>query len=138
MDISQPISTIMSTNLYTVQPDDPVLNVNKIVTEKKVRHIPVVVKKKVLGIVSSSDLLHFLHLLHPESNESYINDLRLKNYKIEEIMTKEVISLSPSASIKSALEIFAEKSIHAIVVVEADKLVGIVTTQDIIENLLKQ
>ncbi len=138
MDISQPVSTIMSTDLLTVRPDEPVLAIKKIVTEKKVRHVPVVDKKKLYGIVSSSDLLHFLHLLDPDSSESYINDMRLKNYKIEEIMTKEVVTLAPTDTIEAALKIFASKSIHGILIIEDDELIGIVTTQDIVVELLKK
>ena len=90
------------------------------------------------GIVTSSDILYFLRDLHPESRESYINDMRLKNYTAEEIMFGSPTCVSPDTTVEVALKIFSENMFHALpVVVDENQLVGMFTTHDIIKHLLK-
>jgi CBS domain-containing protein len=55
--------------------------------------------------------------------------------KIEEIMTKKVIALSPDMEIKDALKLLVENSIAGAPVTLANKLVGIVTMRDILHYL---
>jgi len=52
-------------------------------------------------------------------------------------MTKGLATLESSSRINVALEVFKENIFHAIPVVDEDKLVGIVTTHDIITHLAK-
>lgn len=138
MDLRKPISSIMSTNLQTVTPDQSMGVVKKIIDDNQIHHVPVVVENVLLGIVSEDDLLYFLRNLDKESNESYINDLRLKNYKVEEIMTKNLTTLRPDDPIKNALIIFRDNTFNALPIVEDDQLVGMITTYDIIVALLEQ
>ncbi|RLF49624.1 MAG: CBS domain-containing protein [Thermoplasmata archaeon] len=54
--------------------------------------------------------------------------------KISEIMTKDVIALKPTDSVKKALEVFAEYNIHGVPVVDKDgKLVGMFTETDFLD-----
>ena len=55
-----PVSDVMTTNLVAVGPDTTVEQAMKIVTEKRVRHLPVMDGDEVLGIVSSGDLVHWV------------------------------------------------------------------------------
>ena len=59
-------------------------------------------------------------------------------FTIEQVMVKNVVSVSSNTSIKEVAEIFATKEFHALPVVDDDVLVGIVTTTDLIKYLLKQ
>ena len=139
MDIKQAVSSIMSTNIKTVFANEPVAKVKDILEEHDIHHAPVVEEDGTLvGIVSSSDLLYFLRALDPESKEAYINDLRLKNYKVEEIMSHLPESISSKDSIEAAIRIFSKNAFHALPVLEEGKLVGILTTHDIIVNLLDE
>ncbi|MGC9123659.1 MAG: HPP family protein [Thermoplasmata archaeon] len=55
--------------------------------------------------------------------------------KVRDLMTKDVVTLSPEMTIKQAMEIFAEKNIGGAPVVEDGKLVGILTQRDILHYL---
>ena len=138
MNLQEPISSIMSTKLLTVTPDQSMRTVKEIIDTNQVHHVPVVVENVIVGIVSEDDLLYFLRNLDKESNESYINDLRLKNYKVEEVMTKNLTTLRPDDPIKNALIIFRDNNFNALPVVEDDQLVGLITTYDILVALLEQ
>ncbi len=138
MNLQAPISSIMTNNLITITPEEPMARVKEIIDTHHVHHVPVVLDDAIIGMVSEDDLLYFLRDLDKESNEHYINDLRLKNYKVEEIMTKNLTTLRPEDPIKNALVIFKDNHFNALPVVEGELLVGIITTYDIIVALLDQ
>ncbi len=52
-----PVAEIMTTPVTTVSPDDTVHRCMEIITEQRIRHLPVVEKRKVVGIVSIGDLV---------------------------------------------------------------------------------
>ena len=52
-----PVSQIMSTPVITVSPEDTVHRCMEVVTEKRIRHLPVVEKSKLIGMVSIGDLV---------------------------------------------------------------------------------
>ena len=57
---------------------------------------------------------------------------------VEQVMAKNLISVSSQTTIKDAAEILAKKEFHALPVVDNEKLVGILTTTDLINYLLDQ
>ena len=59
-------------------------------------------------------------------------------FSVEQVMTKNLISISPDTTIREAAEILASKEFHALPVCEGDLLVGIVTTTDLIKYLIEQ
>jgi CBS domain-containing protein len=52
-----PISRVMTSPAITVDPDTPVLNALALITQRRVRHLPVVVDGRLVGIVSIGDLV---------------------------------------------------------------------------------
>lgn len=136
MNIMAPVSSIMTSKLITVNPKDKLADVKAIFDKNRIHHIPVVRHKKIVGLISKTDLLFFLKgAVSEESNERYLNDIRLKNYFAEDIMTKGLAKLESTSRISVALEVFKENLFHAIPVVDEEELVGIVTVYDIITEL---
>ncbi|MFN0016217.1 MAG: CBS domain-containing protein [Saprospiraceae bacterium] len=135
MNAYAPISTIMVTDLVTINPEENLLAVKKIFDTHKFHHLPVVRFRKIVGIISKTDFNHFTGGLH-HSGEA--NTALLERTKVEDIMTKGIGKLEPDDRINVALEIFSKNWFHALPVVEHDELVGIVTTQDVIKALLNE
>ena len=136
MNIKDPVSSLMSTSILTLSPEDKLQAAKDIFVDHAIHHIPVVEDEQLVGIVSKMDYLYFLKPIQPESQEQYINDIRLKNYTIEEVMTRRVVSVAPDDTIETALGVLSENLFHALPVVEHGKLIGILTTHDIIFRLL--
>lgn len=55
-----PVSEVMTSNLVAVGPDATVQEAMAVVTEKRVRHLPVMDGDELLGVVSSGDLTHWV------------------------------------------------------------------------------
>lgn len=134
MNAYAPISSIMVTDLITINPDENLLAVKKIFDAHSFHHLPVVRFRKIVGIVSKTDFNHFTGGI----NHAGENNQLLENTKVEDIMTKGLGKLEPDDRINVALEIFSKNWFHALPVVEHDELVGIVTTQDVIKAILNE
>jgi len=134
MDLSAPISTIMTKNLITVSENDPLTKIEEIFNEFKIHHIPVVDKGKLIGMVSKSDYLFFKRGYSNEQRDR-LDSKRLKSKHVKDIMTQGLAKLAPNDKIAIALEVFKENLFHGIPIVEDEAIVGIVTTLDIIKHL---
>ncbi len=128
------VGQIMSTPVITVGPDDSMLKVQDIFRKNNIHHIPVVDKGKVVGIISQSDYLRLLHgftLFRTEKSTEY-NDAIMRSLLVNEVMTKQVATLNPEDSLEMAAGFFRENLFHALPVVSKGRLVGIITTFDLI------
>jgi predicted transcriptional regulator len=135
MNVLAPVSTIMTKDVISVAERDRLTTVRDIFKEHAIHHIPVTRSGKVVGIISREDLLLFMKGLGENTLEKIINETRLNNYNAEVIMTRGVGKLEPTDRINVALDIFSKNLFRALPVVEDDKLIGIVTTFDIIRTL---
>jgi acetoin utilization protein AcuB len=135
MDLLAPVSSLMSDKLITVEPEDTIKKVEQLFKENRIHHLPVVEGEKLIGIVSKSDYLFFKRGFNDEATDNRIDEFRLKTRKVKDIMTKGIARLEPTDRLGVAVEVFKENLFHAIPVVEGEKLVGLITTFDIITKL---
>lgn len=136
MNILTPISTIMTTDLITVNPKDTLSSVKYKFDAHPIHHLPVVRYKELVGIISKSDLMYFMKGMRAnEVGNMDKNGLRLSHYCAKDIMTVGLATVEPKEPIRTALEIFKENVLHALPVVQDDELIGILTTHDIIVAL---
>lgn len=137
MNLLDPIEKIMTKDLVTLGPHDNMIKVKKIFTEHTIHHIPIVDNSRLVGMISKSDYLFFVRDHAKNQDSEALEMLRLKTQTIDKVMTKGLATLEPSSRINVALEIFNENLFHAIPIVEDEKLVGLVSTFDIINHLSK-
>ncbi len=135
MNLLAPVSSIMSTDLVTVSPNDNMKKVEKLFQEHSIHHLPVLSNDKLVGMVSKSDYLFFKRGFNDQTTDQRLDLFRLKVWKVSDVMTTRLAKMSPGDRINVALEVFKENIFHAIPIVENDKLLGIVTTLDIINHL---
>lgn len=137
MDLQAKISTIMSTDLKTASPDDPVGHINEIFQEHRIHHVPVVNgEKEVVGIVSKSDFLYLLKGFTENNIDTYLREAKMRSFKVHEIMAEQVETISEDQPIKKAVSILAENRFRALPVVnQKNMLVGIITPNDILQHI---
>lgn len=140
MKQNESISHIMSTDLVTANITETYSEVKARMETACVHHVPVVENHRLLGIISDRDLLKFAVSKAFQTGESKENDKLLDPHvSIAEIMTKNVITLKDSDTVKHAVEIFNDHSFHSIPVInENEEVVGIVSAVDLMNYFLKQ
>jgi len=133
-----PVSSIMTPNVFTLCVSDSLEKAEKLFRGKKIRHIPVVKEEKIIGMLSYTDLLK-ISIADTLNQDEEVVDVAIYNvFSIAQVMEKEMICINPSTTIKDAAEILSNREFHALPVTEDEKLVGILTTTDLIRYLVNQ
>ncbi|MEQ1501564.1 MAG: CBS domain-containing protein [Myxococcota bacterium] len=132
-----PVTTIMATHPSTVHPGQRLSDARQAMVDGGFHHLPVVRGTKLIGVLSSTDLLKAAYTFGTDPRQS--DAVMDHTLSIEQLMTKEPVFLRSSDPIRSAVEKFAEGRFHALPVVDADdNLVGVVTTTDVMRYVLEQ
>lgn len=131
-----PISKIMSSDLITVNKTQTLKEVNEILKNQHVRHVPVVSGKKVIGMLSSTDIqkISFVNTVDGDDLTTGMFDA----LTIDQVMTKQLKTMQHDETIYDAAVMLSEKEFHAIPVLDGEDLVGIVTTTDLLKYLVEQ
>jgi len=135
MNLFDPISKIMTTELITVSPNDPISDVSSIFEKENIHHVPVVQQGELVGIVSSRDIIGYSRTLFAKGlkTDGYLP--KVESSTVSDIMTTRLAKMEPTDRIAIALEVFRENKFQSILITEGQKLKGIVTTFDIINVL---
>lgn len=132
-----PISAIMSKNVIALTREDDLERAEMLFKRHNIRHIPVVSGESVIGMLSYSDLLR-ISFSEVNNDEHTIDSVVYDMFSIEQVMTKNVTSVTSETTIKEAAEILAKREFHALPVVNDGILIGIVTTTDLLNYFIKQ
>lgn len=133
-----PVSEIMTTDLIVLNLNDGLDKAEHLFKVHSIRHIPVIDGDKIVGMLSLTDLLRISFADGAYEDEENIETIVYNMFTISQVMAKNIESVTPDTTIKEVAEALAAKEYHALPVVKDEKLVGIVTTTDLINYLLKQ
>lgn len=118
IDVSRIVKHNMNTKILLVEQNDSLELVSNIMKWNKIRHLPVVNKKKELtGVLSWTDIVK-------------LGNLELK-MRVKDLMTKDLITISQEAPIEVAKELMKTHNINCLPVVRNNELLGILTTSDV-------
>ncbi|HEX9274463.1 MAG TPA: CBS domain-containing protein [Candidatus Binatia bacterium] len=127
---------VMTRDPLTVTPTETIGQADELMNTNRIRQLPVVQEKELVGIVTDRDIRSFLSGSLLEGVEAREKAL---NTKVREIMTTEPMTLSPDDDLQEAVEIMIDEKIGGIPVVdEAEGLVGIVTYVDVLRCFLNR
>ncbi|WP_400076805.1 CBS domain-containing protein [Winogradskyella sp. R77965] len=138
MKYIEPISAIMTTDIIALNRDDDLETAEMLFKRNKIRHIPVVKEGVVIGMLSYSDLLRISFADAVDETETEVDTLVYNMFTIDQVMAKNIVTVDSTATIKEVAKILATREFHALPVVDNGILVGIVTTTDLINYLLRQ
>jgi len=122
-DSYRTVSQFMTTDLFTVRPDDIVDFAASLMEWRYLRHVPVEDDAgHLLGLISHRQLLA---LVARRGQSETITTVR-------DIMRPDPVTIAPSATTVEAIRVMREKRLGCLPVVDDGKLVGIVTEHDLI------
>jgi acetoin utilization protein AcuB len=129
------VRDIMTTNVVTVPGNTSVTDAGEILRAHKIERLPVVDKGKLVGIVTKDKLLR----VSPSPATSLsIHELTylLSKMTVKEVMKKDIVTASPDMTVESAIALAQSKKVGCLPVLESDRVVGIVTTNDFFYKIL--
>jgi len=117
------VKEVMNRNVKTVRPEDTVKYAAQLMNESGIGSLVVVSGTGVIvGIVTERDIL----------TDVVATGKSADDVKVEDVMTKKLITVSPNSSLEEAADLMTENRIKKLPVVEGGKLLGIVTATDLI------
>jgi len=129
------VDEIMQREVITVTPDMSLAQVQRVMRDKRIRHLPVVSGKRLVGIVTDRDIREAMPSPATTLTKGEIA-YQMDTTPVETCMTKEVITISPDTEMVQAARLLLERKFGCLPVVENGRLVGIVTETDCLRAFL--
>jgi CBS domain-containing protein len=143
---------IMTTNVKTVRPDDPVARIAQLLSDNDISAAPVCDEEgNVLGMVSEGDLLHpvgtdsatkrawWLNLLAGggDAAPSFLECISVANQRAHHLMVTPAITASVDTSVAELADLLWTHKIKRLPILRDGKLVGIVSRADLVRAMAK-
>lgn len=120
-----PLSHVITTNLKTVQINQKMSEVHRIVVENQIHHVPVVDGRKLVGMISTTDIIRL-----------NITVSNADDWSIEKVMKKNLVTIEINDTVRKATQLLSDGMFHSLPVIDKDKnLIGIITSTDLIKYL---
>ena len=115
----------MTKNPIALSPKHTIADVESLFKHHRIHHLPVLEEGNLIGLITTYDLWN-----HRSSNpnETFVTD----------VMNTRIVKISINDKIGTAAELFLDNRFHALPVMDGDKLVGIVTTFDVLKYEFKK
>ena len=116
-----PVKSVMTENVVTISPNAPVFEAAKLMTERKIDHIPIY-DKEIQGIVSKTDLIRYAS----ESGTAVL---------VGDAMSKKVVAVYTGHTLNHIIDEMEKNDVQKVVVMDNnEKAVGIVSVKDLSAN----
>jgi CBS-domain-containing membrane protein len=144
---------IMTTEVITVSPQTPVLELARLLADHKINGVPVVADDgRLVGVVTQSDLIdrvkkfelpHVITILDAhfflERPSTFKKNLeKVLGNEVADIMTSPAVTIPPEMPLEDIASTMARRQVHTLPVVAGGKIVGIIGKIDVIRALGRQ
>jgi len=124
----------MTRKLVTLSEDQTLRDAIAVMQRHRIRHLPVVAAGRLLGIVTDRDVKRATPSLLSGVDQQQFDHV-LSTTRVSQVMTRNPYTVTPSTPMKDAVKVVIDKRFGALPVVEADKIVGILTSTDMLRAL---
>lgn len=129
------VRDLMTPDVHVVSPEDPVAKLRDLMSEKHIRHVPVVDEDGgIVGLVSERDLLRRAAGLDGEVPLSVREDVSVA-IKVSEVMTWNVETIEADDDAATAAAVMLDNKYGCLPVVEQGVLAGILTEADFVRHV---
>ena len=114
--------------IWSVSPEDMVYDAIKLMAEKDIGALPVIVSNRLVGILSERDY----------TRKVILQDRSSKNTQVKDIMTADVYHITPAMSIHECMRIMSKKHFRHLPVVLENELIGMISIIDVIKAIIDE
>jgi len=137
MNNDVPVAEVMTPHPRSVQVNQQLSDVRAALADGRRHHLPVVDGQRLVGIISTTDLLEFG--FEPRESNANRDEYLDKHFLIAQIMQTDVVTIPGSCTVRDAAQALTTGDLHAVPVIDKDQnLIGIVTSTDIVSYFLSQ
>ena len=123
------VAELMQTGVQSVAPDAPVNDAALTIADAHVSGLPVVDRAgRLVGVISTTDILASEEEAESPETRAALYD----NTPVRDLMTPRPVTIGPSATVNEAAQILLNADVHRLFVVDGDRLVGVLSTTDIV------
>jgi CBS domain-containing protein len=159
-EMSQIASAIMKRDLFTVDPDTPLAEVEWALSRRRISGAPVVKEGKLVGVISRADIVRHLGFGHVLSDmaidyyrqlegrldgtrddseiEKVANESlgrQLRNLRARDAMSEAPVTVGPQMSVEEVARTMLEARVHRVIVVDDGRPVGLIASLDLLTLL---
>lgn len=138
MKKNESVTRIMSTDPVSIGKNQPVSVARQLLEKHEVHHLPVTEGDQLVGILTSNDFLRVSFGEFGNQDARSLDAMLDHTYKLTDIMNSDPVTVNSHQTVRDAAGILATSNFHSVPVVDEGKLVGIVTSSDLIKYLLDQ
>ena len=123
------VADIMTTNVVSISSNTSLAEARRILDAHHLRRLPVIDRGKLVGVVSKDAL----DRMGPSQLTTFsVHELGylVNKITVKEVMRREVVTVTPDATIEKAVALAQSNRVGILVVLEGDKVVGVTTTND--------
>lgn len=117
-----------SREIWSIGPDEPVLQAIRLMSEKGIGALPVMQDGNLLGILSERDYARKVILMGRSSADT----------PVSQIMTSPVITVSLQDTVHDCMQIMTDKRIRHLPVVDKNKVVGMISIGDLVKAVIEE
>ena len=117
------VRDIMAKNIKTVKPDDSVHQAVQKMNKFDIGSVIVISSGRPVGIITETNIMR--RVVEPRMDPATV--------WVKDIMTSPLITIEQTAAVEEAAKIMADRKINRIPVINGDKLVGLISSTDIVK-----
>lgn len=126
----------MTSNVFTVNSSQPIVEVEQIMRENRIRQVPVVDNGKLVGIISREDLFRAMPSIFDPSISPETFD-QAGRIEAASVMTRSPMTVEPSTPLEHAALLMRTHKFGSLLVMQGEELVGIITETNIFDAFLE-
>jgi acetoin utilization protein AcuB len=130
------VGSMMQTQVITATPTMSLAEVQRVMRDSNIRHVPVVAGTRLVGIITDRDLREALPSPATTLTRGEIA-YQMATTPIKTCMTTDVVWISPDITILDAARVLVQRTVDCLPVVDHGTLVGVVTAIDCVRALLQ-
>ncbi len=135
---NDPVSHVMTTNLVTLDLSDPISKARQLFEQSGIHHLPVINGGELVGLLTWTDFLRISFGEFGNQDVRSLDAMLDHTYRLKDVMKSGPVTMSSTGTVRDAAQILSSQGFHSVPVVDGQKLVGLVTSTDLIRYLVEQ